>query len=68
MWQAIFRIIARNPPSILITGGVILNLSAIPVYPFQETLANSLMGTGVAMMVFGVLLQVLWLGMRRGRF
>jgi len=66
--QAIFRIIARNPPSILISGGVILHLSAIPFYSLQEALAKSLMRTGWTMIVFGVLLQVLWLVLRRGRF
>ncbi len=68
MWKAIIRIVARNPPSILIAGGVVLHLSAIPVHPLTEELAKYLMGTGFAMIIFGVILQVLWLTMRRGRF
>lgn len=68
MWQAIIRIMARNPPSISIAGGVVLHLSAISVCSLSEELAKSLMGTATTLVILGVFLQVLWLIMRRGDF
>ena len=63
--KAIFNFIAKNPPSILILGGILFILLGALMIPINHEGSMILLGWAPWLIGLGVLLQILWLFLHR---
>ena len=58
---ALFKFIAKNPPSLLIAGGILLIIVGFLGSPISPTMGEDLINWGKLVTIIGVALQVLWM-------
>ncbi len=59
--SVIFRMIAKNPPSLLIAGGILLYLVGAPYNAISPQTASELFRQAKLLIISGILLQILWI-------
>jgi len=59
--EAIFEFIAKNPPSILIAGGILCFILSVFISSIDSESAHQLMNFGVLLVALGVILHIAWL-------
>lgn len=62
--EAIFEFIAKNPPSILIAGGILCFILGALISPTNPESARQLTDFGMWLVGLGIVLHIIWLIVR----
>ena len=63
-WEAAFKFVAKNPPTVLIAGGILFVVLSVFSAPFDPSTTEFLRSYAPWMIGGGFVLQVLWLVLR----